>query len=185
MPGSITGNPSGLCHTLLVQRTVFTRRAAAATLTAGTALAAHGGPALVLDPVWAAVAVLAALVVCLTVAAASRALAQVTTAPPPPPVWITAAILMAAQLLSHLALLEGGVHSGMAQSGALALHASVALLVALLLHHTDGALTRRLSALARALTESLVEVHAADRPGSLKTRSSRRPSAPRAPPLPA
>jgi hypothetical protein len=138
-----------------VERTLFIRRALAAALTAAAVLAAHGGPALILDPRWTVVAAATALAVTALGATAGRYLRACTSAPQPPAVWITAGVLLAAQMAAHCLLLLAGVHSGVGVAGALALHASLALVVAMVLHATDAWLGAQLTALARALAESL------------------------------
>jgi hypothetical protein len=138
-----------------VERTLFIRRALAATLTAAAALTAHGGPALILDPRWTIVAGGTALAVTALGATAARYLRTCTSAPDPPTVWVTAGVLLAAQMAAHCLLILGGVHSGVGVAGALALHASLALVVAVVIHATDSWLESQLTALARALAESL------------------------------
>lgn len=138
-----------------MERTLFIRRALAATLTAAAALAAHGGPAVMLDPRWTIVAGATALGVTALGAAAARYLRACTSAPEPPAVWVTAGVLLVAQMAAHCVLLLTGVHSGVGVAGALALHASLALVVAIVIHATDTWLEGQLTALARALTESL------------------------------
>ena len=77
---------------------MHTRRGLAATLTAGAAIAAHGGPALMADPRWMMTAAAAAVVVTAAAAAAARGFRSCTSAPLPPAMWVTAATLLAAQL---------------------------------------------------------------------------------------
>ena len=166
---------------------MHTRRALAATLTAAGAIAAHGGPALMADPRWMMAAAGAAGAVTAAAAAATRGFRSCSSAPLPPAMWITAATLLAAQVATHGALIAADVHAGMGQAGALALHASLALVVAVLLHATDSWLSNRVLALARALLSTLAQV-TAERAGRVEIphpRPHAGGSSPRAPPAPA
>ncbi len=177
-------NPTALCHTPLVERTLHTRRALAATLTAAAAIAAHGGPALMADPRWVATAALAAGSVTVAAAAAARGFRTCSSAPLPPAMWVTAATLLAAQLTTHGALILAGVHAGMGQAGVLALHASLALMVATLLHAADSWLSGRVLALASAFLSGLRQATGefADRIEIPHPRPHAATSSPRAPP---
>ncbi len=170
-----------------MERTLPIRRAFAATLTAAAAIAAHGGPALLRDPRWMLTAVTVAVVATGSIAVLARVARACTAAPPPPPVWVTAVVLLAAQAAAHLALVAGGVHSGSGQTGALALHATLALAVALVMHAADLWLGTRLRTLAAALVAQLASMvmRSPGRTISPRSRARGTRSAPRAPPLPA
>ncbi len=166
-----------------MERTLFTRRVLAAALTVAAAIAAHGGAALLADPRWAAFAGLAAVGVVAAGVLFARAVRACISAPAPPPLWITAALLLAAQTAAHLALLAGGVHSGSAQAGTLALHVALALLVALLLHSGDAWLGQRLRTLAALLTPALTPAPRGNgRTVGLRSIALQAAAAPRAPP---
>ena len=167
-----------------MQRTLFIRRALAATLTTAAAIAAHGGPALILDPRWAIVAGATALAVTIVGATVGRYLRTCTVAPEPPAVWLTAAVLLAAQIAAHLLLVAAGVHSGVGVTGALALHATLALVVALVLHMTDSWVSSKLAAMAQTLADALGQAVAHIPATSTAPRRCLHPSAasPRAPP---
>lgn len=98
--------------------------------------------------------------------------------------WITAATLLTAQLATHGALIAAGVHAGMGPAGALALHASLALLVAVLLHAADSWLSVRVLALVSALLSALQQA-TGERAGRIEIphpRPHAATSSPRAPP---
>lgn len=166
-----------------MQRTLFIRRTLAATLTAAAAIAAHGGPALLTHPAWMATAAALAVVLTLAGTGAGRILRSCSTAPAAPPVWITAGVLLGAQMAAHAALIAMGVHAGMGQAGTLALHAALALVVAILLHGTDAWLEARVRDLARALLDAVAAAPASPTPITVpRPRPYLAASSPRAPP---
>lgn len=165
-----------------MQRTLYVRRLPVAALAAAAAIAAHGGPALLREPIWQLTIIATALGVCAMAALATRAAANLTLTARPSPFWVTAAAMLAVQLCAHQALMLTGVHSGAGTTGTLALHIVVAVLAAVLVHRESHHRASRLQALADALGSA---VAAAPRP--IVTFEAPptlivAPAAPRAPP---
>jgi len=165
-----------------MQRTLYVRRLPVAALAAAAAIAAHGGPALLREPVWQLTIIATALGVCAMAALATRAAANLTLTARPSPFWVTAAAMLVVQLCAHQALVLTGVHSGAGTTGTLALHVAVALLAAVLVHRESHRRASRLQALADALRGVVAAasraIPAVQAPRPLIVA----PAAPRAPP---
>ena len=151
-----------------------------------SAIAAHGGAAGVTDPRWMLPSLTAALACVWAVVAGTR-LARGALAPLPGSPVGTACLLLLAQAVAHLTLLELHVAPSMGQPGAIALHVALALVAAAAIVAAERALAHRIADAVRRLLELLAEAA----PLGLRprrdpyTRTSPHRAAGRAPPVPA
>jgi hypothetical protein len=136
-----------------------------AGLAAGAAAAAHGGWGELSDPRWTGAAVLGAALAAIGVASTEHRPLTVLEA---------AAVLVAAQVCAHAALLLAGAPAHPGGGGTLALHVALALAAALVTSAADRALGKALTRLDTAAGR-LLELLATVSPA----RPPRRASVPR------
>lgn len=143
------------------------RAVSVAGWSAAAALLAHGGPALLADPRWLALALAGSLTAAAGLSiTGARALARhaqaravaagdltraTTHGFQPAPLGVLAAAMVVCQGAAHVTLALGGVHAAAGTGGTLALHGGLAALGALVIHCAEGVLARMTASLAEAV----------------------------------
>jgi hypothetical protein len=174
---------------------VTTRVVTVGGWSAAAALVAHGGPALLVDPRWLAVALAGSLAAASGLAvtggralerhAQLARLARGELAPATAsgfaraPMSLLLGAMLACQGAAHLALLAGGVHTAAEPGGALALHGALAGLGALVLYRLEVLLERvsdRLTAAVSRAIQLLTEAAARPQPTAVPAPASAGPS---------
>jgi hypothetical protein len=157
--------------------TAVARAVTLAGWSAAAALLAHGGPALLLDPRWLAVALAGSLTAAagLTITGA-RALDRVASARAVAggdfsrrhaggfrraPLGVLFACMVVCQGAAHVALALGGVHAAAGTTGALALHGALAAVGALVVYAMEGVLARLTGRLEEAVRHAIARLTAA------------------------
>jgi hypothetical protein len=157
--------------------TAVARAVTLAGWSAAAALLAHGGPALLIDPRWLAVALAGSLTAAagLTVTGA-RALDRAASARSVArgdfsrsradgfrraPMGALFAAMLVCQGAAHIALALGGVHAAAGTTGALALHGALAALGALLVYCMEGVLERLTGRLEEVVRQAIARMAAA------------------------
>ena len=157
--------------------TAVARAVTLAGWSAAAALLAHGGPALLIDPRWFAVALAGSLTAAagLTITGA-RALDRVASARSVArgdfsrshapgfrraPMGALFAAMLVCQGAAHVALAVGGVHAVAGTTGALALHGALAAVGALLVYAMESVLERLTGRLEEAVRHAIARLTAA------------------------
>lgn len=150
---------------------VTTRVVTVGGWSAAAALLAHGGPALLVDPRWLAVALAGSVTAACGLAVTGgrilerhARLMRLEAGDLGParasefgraPLSALMGGMLVCQAAAHLALGAGGVHAAGGQTGALALHAALAALGALAVYQLEGLLERISARLADAVSRAI------------------------------